>query len=233
MRPVLIVLVAIGLIVVGAGAASVTTVDRNGPSPDRGGISTSALSRCAGIAGREIRDADASFGQLMLDGVPWLSAQHNHQAVAVSSTGLLRRRNGTTASFHFLCLLDDAGHASMFRITSVDVAETSPPVQTIKGAAVPVGLTTPLPRGTELRIQLLDVRQNPEGDLLAEQVVRSGWEVPIPFALRVPGDTRLGGRQLVIAARIVLARTVIYRLAERRALTADELQRPVMLDLSP
>ncbi len=124
MRPVLLVLAAIGMVVIGAGAASLTGQDG---STDPGGVSTAALSRCAGVAGLELREADASFGELMLDGVPWLSAQHDRQTVVLSSTGALRRRNGTIVPFRFSCVLDDGNHATLFRITSAGADDTLPP----------------------------------------------------------------------------------------------------------
>ena len=230
MRPVLLIPAAIGMVLIGAGAASVT--DQK-PATDPGGISTAALSRCAGIAGLEIREADASFGELMLDGVPWFSVQYDQDAVVLSSTGALRRRNGTVVPFRFLCVLDNRKHATLFRITSAGIDETMPSFRSINGMAVPVGLDGPLPHGVELRVQLLDIKKDPKGELLAEQVVRSSWAVPIPFALRVPADATLDGRHLAITARIVLARAVTYRMERPLALTPEELQRPVMLDLSP
>ena len=230
MRPVLLVLAAVALVSIGAGAASVTA---RKAETDPAGISTVALSRCAGIAGIEVREADAAFGQVMLDGAPWLSAQRNHQSTVLSGTGTFRRRNGTTVPFRFLCALDDGGHANMFRTIPAGMGEGLPPSRLIAGMAVPSGLKAPLARGAELRVQLLDIKKDPNGELLAEQVVRSGWEVPIPFALRVPADTNLVDRQLVVSARIVLARSVIYRLKDARALSPDELGRPVRLDLAP
>lgn len=230
MRPGLLLFAAIGLILIGAAAASVTGQET---TTDPGGISTAALSRCAGVAGLEVREADASFGQIMLDGVPSLSAQQDEQAVVLSSTGVLRRRNGTIVPFRFFCVLDDRRHANLFRIISAGVDDTLPAPRTVKGAAALAGLQGALPRGVELQVQLLDFRKNPNGELLAEQVVRSGWEEPIPFALRVPADVALNERRLAISARVVLARTVIYRMERPRALTSDEIQRPVRLELLP
>lgn len=230
MRPVLLILAAVALVSIGAGAASVTA---HKAETDSAGISTVALSRCAGIAGIEVREADAAFGQVMLDGAPWLSAQHNHRSAVLSGTGMLRRRNGTTVPFRFFCALDDGGHANMFRIIPEGMGEGLPRSRVISGVAVPSGLKAPLARGTELRVQLLDTKKDPNGEVLAEQVVRSGWEVPIPFALRVPADANLADRQLVVSARIVLARSVIYRMKDARVLTPEELARPVRLDLVP
>ena len=61
------------------------------------------------------------------------------------------------------------------------------------------------PRGLELRVQLLDISKPSNAEVLAEQVVRTGWHVPIPFFLRLPKDTSFEGRKLVIGARMVLA----------------------------
>jgi len=230
MRPVLLILGTLGLILVGAGAAGITGQE---PQGDPGGISTAALSRCAGIAGMELRSADAAFGELMLDGAPWLSTQEDQQALVVTSTGTLRRRNGTSVPFRFVCALDDKRHASMLRIVSVGADASLAPSRSIKGMVVPAGRKTPLLHGSELRIQLFDISVNPRGELLAEQVVRSGWAVPIPFDLRVPVDAIHEGSKLAITARIVLSRAEIYRMASPRILTPDEARRPVMLDLAP
>lgn len=229
MRLILLILAAIGLVLIGAGAASVTSHDAK---TDPGGISTVALSRCAGLAGLEMRKGDAAFAQIMLDGSPWLSAYHDHQAAVVNGTGTLRRRNGTTVPFRFFCALDDNGHASLFRVIPESIGETLPSSRLIAGVAVPIGLKAPLPHGAELRVQLLDTKNDSNGELLAEQVVRSGWGVPISFALRVPADANLQGRRLVISARIVVARAVIYRMENARLLAPDELQRPIVLDLA-
>lgn len=230
MKPTQLLIITTALVLIGAGAASVTE-QKTERDPD--GISTAALSRCAGIAGRELREADAAFGGLMLDGVPWLSAREEPQAVALSGTGALRRRNGTTVPFRFLCMLDLAGHAIRFRMLPATAGDPLPLARPLRGIAVPAGLKAPLPRGAELRVQLLDIAKDPAGEILAEQVVRSGWEVPIHFALRVPTEVPLDGRQLAIGARIVLARSVIYRMERPHPLKAEELQSRMVLDLSP
>jgi uncharacterized lipoprotein YbaY len=228
--PILLIVAVVALVLIGAGAAAITA---QVAERDPGGISTEALSRCAGIAGREIREADASFGALLLDGHPWLSAQHDQEAVAIGSTGTLRRRDDTTVPFRFLCVLDDKGRASMFRIVATGVNEALSSSGSISGVAAPAGLVAPLARGMELRIQLFDVTTDPKGALLTEQVVRSGWQVPIAFALRMPPDVALEGRQLAIAARIVLARETIYRMAQPRLLRPNELRQPLVLELLP
>lgn len=230
MRPVLLILAAVGLVLVGAGAAGVTAHE---PESDPGGISSTLLSRCAGIAGLELRGADAAFGELMLDGAPWSSVQQDQNGLVLTSTGILRRRNGTTVPFRFSCVLDDKGRASMVRIMPVGTDQTTPSPRSIKGTAAPTGLKTALPRGAELRVQLLDMTANPAGDLLSEQVVRSGWSVPIPFALRMQPDAIPEGKKLAIRARIVLARKDIYGMASPRPLTAEELGRPLVLELLP
>jgi uncharacterized lipoprotein YbaY len=97
--------------------------------------------------------------------------------------------------------------------------------------AAPINLKTPLPRGVELQVQLLDITNDAKRRILVEQVVRSGWEVPIPFELRLPVDAQLDGRDLAIDARVVLARQVIFRTEGLRTVTADQLKRPVRLEL--
>lgn len=230
MKPTQLLIVTMALVLMGAGAASVTE-QKTEKDPD--GISTAALSRCAGIAGLEIREADAAFGGLTLDGVPWLSARQEPHAMMVSGTGTLRRRNGTTVPFRFLCMLDQAGRATRFQTLPATAGDPLPPARPLRGIAVPAGLKAPLARGAELRVQLLDIAKDPAGEILAEQVVRSGWEVPIHFALRVPMEMPLDGRQLAIGARIVLARSVIYRMERPRPLKPEELQGTIVLDLSP
>jgi uncharacterized lipoprotein YbaY len=234
MRLSLLALSALLLVVLGATAASVT--DPEAPEermPDSGGVSIAALSRCAGIAGLEMREADAAFGQIMLDGAPWLTAQRGGQTTLVSSTGTLRRRNGTAVSFRFNCVLEGAGHATMFNVTLAGAGTKveMPASRLVRGAAAATDLRAPLPRGLELQVQLLDVTRDAKPEILAEQVVRSGWEVPIPFELRLPVDAQLDGRRLAIDARVVLARRVISRTSGLQPVTIDQLKRPVMLEL--
>lgn len=230
MQTIAFILGAAGLVMLGAGAARVTKYESQ---TDPAGLSTELLSRCAGIGGVELRSADAAFGELMLDGAPWLTIQHDRQALIVTSTGTLRRRNGTIVPFGFACVIDGSGHASMLRITSVGIDAAQPPSRSIRGMAVPVGLETALPRGTELQIQLLDMAKNPQGVLLGEQVVRSGWAVPIPFDLRIPADAIRADSRIAITARLVVARAELYRMASPRILTAEEMRGPVMLELTP
>ena len=61
--------------------------------------------------------------------------------------------------------------------------------------------------------------------------MRSGWQVPIPFALRLPKETSLAGRKLVVTARLVLAHQVLFQLKEPRAVNADDLQQSLALTL--
>ncbi|TAJ96901.1 MAG: hypothetical protein EPO10_16810 [Reyranella sp.] len=204
-----------------------------------GGISTPMLSRCAGKAGLETRQSDAAFGLLALDGVPWLSIERTDEAVGiqpimttVTGTGSRHRRNGTSVPFRFTCVLDVNGQALMFYASHLmpNLGDALPPATVVSGTAT-LAEKTPLPRGVELQIQLFDVARSAEGELLAEQVVRSGWQVPIPFALRLPGTFSSEGRKLILTARLLMSRQVQYRLPSPRVLTDRELLAPVVLVL--
>lgn len=207
-------------------------------APD-GGISTPILSRCAGKAGLETRQSDAAFGLLALDGVPWLSIERTDEAVGVqpimttvTGTGSRHRRNGTSVPFRFTCVLDASGQALMFHASLLmpKLGDTLPPAKLISGT-VTLGEKTALPRGVELQIQLYDIAVSAEGELLAEQVVRSGWQVPIPFALRLPATFSAEGRKLALTARLVSAHQAQYRLPGPRLLTDREFAGPVVLTL--
>jgi hypothetical protein len=172
MRPALLVAAALALVVLGATSAALT-----GPEAarDDGGLSLPALSRCAGIAGTEMREADPAFGLVMLDGVPWLTLQRDDEAVLLTSTGTLKRRNGAIVPFRFSCLLDERGRAVMFRVSLVEpdarYAAPLPPSRLVVGSAA-LDTKDKLPRGAELRLQLLDTAKQGAAELLAEQVVR-------------------------------------------------------------
>jgi Uncharacterized protein conserved in bacteria len=204
-----------------------------------GGISSPMLSRCAGKAGLETRQADAAFGLLALDGVPWLSIERTDDAVGiqpimttVTGIGSRHRRNGTSVPFRFTCVLDASGQALMFHASHLmpNLGDTLPPATVIAGSAT-LAEKMVLPRGVELQIQLLDVAHSTDGELLAEQVVRSGWQVPIPFALRLPDGFSLEDRKLALTARLVVSHQVLYRLKAPRMLTASELPLAVELTL--
>ena len=226
MRPILALLVAVLF------AAPVLAQE-----PAR--LSSPAISRCAGKAGLEIRQMDAAFGIIMLDGAPWLTIEQTEEKVGtqpisttVTGTGAQRRRNGTMVPFRFTCLLDEKGEALMFHISQVVPAmgDRLPPSIFVTGAASTSRKVT-LPRGAELRLELLDVAHSPDGEVLAEQVVRSGWQVPIPFELRLPKDTKLDDRKLVLTARLVVQRRVIFQLTRPRPIAVAELRNPIELSL--
>jgi uncharacterized lipoprotein YbaY len=105
-----------------------------------------------------------------------------------------------------------------------------PPAIIVDGSAAYLERTM-LPRRAELRVQLLDIAKSPAGEVVTEQVVRSGWQVPISFALRLPKNTALEGRKLAIAARMVLAHQVLFRLKEPRVIDAADLRKPIDLVL--
>jgi Type III secretion system lipoprotein chaperone (YscW) len=177
------------------------------------GISSSALSRCAGKVGVDTRRSDPAFGTIMLDGMPWTTIERTEEKLGaqvittmVTGTGARRRRDGTLVTFRFTCELDTKGQALMFQASQLlpGPSEASALATVVAGSAA-YARKMALPHGAELRIQLLDAAaQSPAVDgpiepvILTEQVVRSGWEAPIPFALHVPKHTRLEGRQLLI-----------------------------------
>jgi uncharacterized lipoprotein YbaY len=226
-------LFGIGLLA-GLLAASASTF-----AQDAGGVSTAALSRCAGKAGTDIRKADPAFVTLALDGAPWLTVENSEETVGsqkiattVTGTGWRRRRDGTAVPLRFTCMLDADGQAVMTHLGPLqrNFGDELPPAVTIDGAASYLE-RIPLPRGVELQVRLLDIAKTPAGEVLAEQVVRSGWQVPIPFALRLPRDTAFEGRKMVITARFVLARQPLFQLNEQRVLQPDDLRKFIILTL--
>lgn len=205
---------------------------------DVGGLSSTALSRCAGRVGLDMRQSDAAFGVIALDGVPWVTIERTEESVGtqpisttVTGTGEYRRRNGTSVPFRFTCVLDAQGQALMFHPTALirRLGDALPPSIVVHGTATYAGKTA-LPRGVELRVQILDVAKSP-AEVLAEQVVRSGWQVPIPFALRLPRETSFEGRRLAIAARLVLAHQALFELREPLPVAGTDFLKPIELVL--
>lgn len=206
---------------------------------DIGGLSSTALSRCAGRAGIDTRQADAAFGVIGLDGMPWVTVERTEESVGtqpisttVTGTGEYRRRNGTSVPFRFTCVLDAKGEALMFHATPLmrRLGDVLPPSIVVGGVAT-YREKMNLPRGVELRVQLLDVAKSPTGEVLAEQVVRSGWQVPIPFALRLPKETSFEGRKLAIAARLVLAHQALFELKVPLPVVGTDFLKPIELVL--
>lgn len=222
-------------LMVGLGAAG-GVPDAAGQTPI--GLSTEALTRCAGRIGSDIRKADPAFPTFGIDGVPWLTVDHTEEVVGnqsiattLTGTGWRRRRDGTSVPYRFTCMLDAQGQAVMFHAAPLQrtLGDVLPPARIVEGAAAYLQRMA-LPRGTELQVQLLDVT-GAKPELLAEQVVRSGWQVPIPFELRLPKDLPLANRKLEITARFVQARQPLFELREPRLLTAQDLDRFILLSL--
>ena len=213
---------------------------------DPAGISSSAISRCAGKVGMDTRRSDPAFGIIVLDGMPWTTIERTEEksdarvaATTVIGTGAYRRRNGTVVTFRFTCELDTEGQALMFHASQVlpGSSEASEPATVLAGSAAYAGKTA-LPHGAELRVQLLDAAgQSPAVDrptepvILAEQVVRSGWEVPIPFALHLPKQPALEGRKLLVTAQLVVQHQSLFQLTEPHVMTAEDLHKPLELVL--
>jgi uncharacterized lipoprotein YbaY len=220
---------------------------------DSTGISSSAISRCAGKAGTDARQFDPAFGIIMLDGMPWTTVERTEEiwdeiATTVSGTGARRRRDGTSVRFRFTCGLDTNGQALMFRASQLlrGPSDASAPAMTVLAGSAAYPRKMALPRGAELRVQLVDVghwdvghgdvghgdvSNSPAGIILTEQVVRSGWKVPIPFALRLPKDTPLEGRTLALKARLVVRHQILFQLAEPRVIAGEDLRKPIELVL--
>lgn len=205
---------------------------------DVGGLSSTALSRCAGRVGLDMRQSDAAFGVIALDGVPWVTIERTEESVGtqpisttVTGTGEYRRRNGTSVPFRFTCVLDAQGQALMFHPTALirRLGDALPPSIVVHGTAT-YAEKTALPRGVELRVQILDIAKSP-AEVLAEQVVRSGWQVPIPFALRLPRETSFEGRRLTITARLVLAHQALFELREPLPVAGTDFLKPIELVL--
>ena len=131
-----------------------------------------------------------------------------------------------------MCGLDAKGQAIAFHAVPVqrNLGDQLAPAITIEGAAAYLD-KKPLPKGVELQVQLLDVSRTPKPEVLTEEVVRSGWQVPIPFALRLPKDISLADRKLEITARFVQARQPLFQLRDNRPLTADDLHKFIILTL--
>lgn len=204
------------------------------------GISSTLLSRCAGKAGGDIRQGDPAFVTIGLDGRPWMTIERSQDAVGVqpisttvTGTGWRRRRDGTTVFYRFTCALDERGQAVLFHASALlhDLGDRLPPAVVVDGAAAYPD-KTPLPRGVELQVQLIDPARPREARVVAEQVVRSGWHVPVPFSLRLPRDAPIADRTLVLSARMVLARQTLFELAEPLLVTVPDLARFLALSLA-
>jgi uncharacterized lipoprotein YbaY len=213
---------------------------------DPAGISSSAISRCAGKVGMDTRRSDPAFGTIMVDGMPWTTIERTEEKLGaqvittmVTGTGARRRRDGTLVTFRFTCELDSEGQALMFHANQLlpGPSEASALATVVAGSAA-YAHKMALPHGAELRVQLLDAAaQSPAVDgptepvILSEQVVRSGWEVPIRFALHLPERTPLKGRKLLVRARLVVQHQSLFQLTEPHVMTGADLHKPLELVL--
>lgn len=203
------------------------------------GVSSAPLSRCAGKAGADIRHGDPAFVTIALDGRPWMTIERTEAAVGaqpisatITGTGWRQRKDGTSVYFRFTCALDERGQAVLFHASTLlhDLGDRLPPAFILEGAASYPD-RTPLPRGVELQVQLIDPSQPPESRILAEQVVRSGWYAAFPFSLRLPKETSFADRNLSISARMVLEHQTLFELDER-PLAATDLSKFLTLTLT-
>ena len=187
----------------------------------------------------DTRQSDPAFAVIMLDGMPWTTVERTGEtldarmiATTVTGTGARRRRDGTSVAFRFICGLDAKGQALMFQVSQLlsEQSGASAPTTVLMGSAAYPGEMV-LPRGAELRVQLLETGKPPADDILTEQVVRSGWKVPIPFALHLPRDMRLEGRRLVVVARLVVGHRTLFQLAKPHVIAGEDLNKPIELVL--
>jgi uncharacterized lipoprotein YbaY len=190
----------------------------------------------AGKFGAQLRAGDNAFPLLSLMGVPWMTIARTDQTVdgahivaMVTGTGMRTRRRGQVVGLSYRCLIDDKGEAVNFTWHDLlpERNEALPPAMVVRGTAY-YRPRTQLPQGAELRVQLLDRALDPP-QLLTEAVVRSSWEEPIPFGLRIPRDMKLDGRKLAIAVRLARGSSPLYGLKEPQGLDLDQLQRPIDL----
>lgn len=222
------------LLILIAGAASMPVFAQGS-----GGISSSAISRCAGKIGFDTRQADPAFGFVALDGMPWVTIERTDEKVGgqqivttVTGTGMRQRRDGSSVPFRFTCMINENGEAVVFHMSHLlpRLGDQLPPAVSVWGSATYAEKVAP-PRGVELQVQLLDLSKGAPGEIVAEQVVRTGWSVPIPFTLRLPKDSATPGRKFTLTARLVLGRQVLFRLAEPHAVTAADLGKSIDLTL--
>ena len=209
---------------------------------DPAGISSSAISRCAGKVGVETRKSDPAFSIIMIDGMPWTTVERAEEkleariiATTVNGIGARHRRDGTSVTFRFTCALDAKGQALTFNarhlLFTQNDASVSATTVIVGSAALPREIA--LPRGAELRVQLSDIGKSPTDNILTEQVVRSGWKVPIPFAVHLPKGTPLAGRELVVTARLVVGHQTLFQLAVPHVVADEDLHKPIELMLDP
>lgn len=208
---------------------------------DPSGISSPFLSRCAGKFGAQLRAGDQAFPLLSLMGVPWMMIERSdttmggmHVAAIVTGIGTHSRRRGQIVGLRYRCLLDDKGEAVSFTWQDLlpERHEALPPAMVLRGTAY-YQPRVQLPHGAELRVQLLDEAADPP-ELLTETVVRTSWEEPIPFVLRLPPDLKLEHRRPAIAVRLARGTSMLYGLREPQPLDLDRLQQPlnVVIDLA-
>jgi uncharacterized lipoprotein YbaY len=135
-------------------------------------------------------------------------------------------------SFRYTCLIDGNGEAVAFNSTDLlpEERQAAPSGTILRGNAF-YRPRIRLPRGAELRVQLLDATRSPAGEVLTEAVVRSSWVEPMPFGLRLPPDIKFDGRKLVVDARLAVGSATLYRLKQRHTIAAGELQKSITLML--
>jgi len=209
---------------------------------DAVGISTPVLSACIARVALEAprTETDVTYGAIGLDGRPWLKIGDVDQKKAGSQKAALRAVgtgtwwtvDGKPVPLRFVCLIDHSGRAASMQANPQLPSEgnTLPPHSLITGTLT-LAHAAPVPGGSELRVQLLDLAAPPPTAALAEQVVRTVQAGPIPFALRVAVGAPPPGRKLAISALVVQQGGGQLRLKQPRPLTEADLKSPVALTL--
>jgi len=203
------------------------------------GISTPVLPSClAGVSLDERRtSADAAYGAVALDGLPWLKvgdiekkkAGSQKPALRVVGTGTWWLLDGTALPLRFVCLIDHSGRPTKVQANPQLPSEgnTLPPHSLVAGTVASVP-GVPMSGDSELRIQLFDLSASPAA-VLAEQVVHASQPGPIPFALRLVPGAAQAGRELAINAIVVQQGGGQLRLKQPRPLTGADLKAPISL----
>ena len=163
-----------------------------------GGMSSASISRCAGKAGAEIREADPAFGFIALDGMPWVTIERTEDKVGMQSisttvtgTGARRRRDHTAVPFRFTCLLNDKGEVVMFHASQLltRLRDELPPSYFVNGSATYLEKMA-TPRGLELRVQLLDVAKPSTRKSLPSRSCAPAGRCPFPSSCVCPRTLR-------------------------------------------
>lgn len=207
---------------------------------DRLGLSSSSLSSCLRLAAQEHLAPGSEIRAVALDGMPTVTIDRFERnvglqpvATAVDGTGRFHRGGDSAEAFHFLCLIDPAGAPVLFRAGGA----VSPNVR--GGYVLPVRGEVAyrerlaLPQEAELRVQLLDVsKPGASSPIAGELAMRASHGVPWAFTLSADAEAVVDPqRSFALDARIVVGDRTLFRLAEPRRWSGDDLNRRIELVL--